>query len=488
MLIRPTIPKLRQSVRAFIPRGFSTAPLSNGITLAYDLHEPPAKQDANDAVKLNSPIIFIHGLFGSKKNNRSISKVLARDLHSPVYALDLRNHGDSSHHPRHDYNVLAEDVELFLRSMELENSTIIGHSMGAKTAMTVALRQNVRIANLIPVDNAPVDAALKSDFGKYMQGMRKIEASGCTKQSEADAILQEYEEALPIRQFLLSNLMTGEDGKKKFRIPIHHLAPALDNMADFPFKDPDEARFSGPTLMVRGTKSRYVADEMLPIIGRFFPKFEVVDVESGHWVISEKPEDFRRAVIWDLDRTCETIANSRNVRLSLLHRHGTSGSRTFAVISHHFLRAPGRVESLRNDMQAGATTLDHSISCIRSRMVKGSRMQICFVERPTDVRAMGITSGIVHEAAPILRGWVRSIAYKRSLLEFGRLYLRPLPWTRTLMRNESVAETIRPCMLILVSSAKTYNEDSAHDVSIDSKSVPRNIRLVHNMKRVIYGG
>nr|POF06880.1 abhydrolase domain-containing protein c22h12.03 [Quercus suber] len=295
MLIRPvTIRRLCQSAKAVDLRNFSTAFLSNGIAIAYDLHEPPAKKDTNGAAKPNSPIVFIHGLFGSKKNNRSISKVLARDLHRPVYALDLRNHGDSSHNPRHDYDALAEDVELFLKTLELDDSTLIGHSMGAKTAMNVALRQNVRIANLIPVDNAPVDAALKSDFGKYMQGMRKIEASGCTKQSEADAILQDYEQALPIRQFLLSNLMTDEEGKKKFRIPIKYLAPALDNMADFPFKDPDEVRFNGPTLIVRGTKSRYVADEMLPIIGRFFPRFEVVDVESGHWVISEKPEDFRQ--------------------------------------------------------------------------------------------------------------------------------------------------------------------------------------------------
>lgn len=208
--------------------------------------------------------------------------------------MDLRNHGDSSHHPRHDYTALAEDVELFLRHTKLEQSTLIGHSMGAKTAMMVALRGNVPIANLIPVDNAPVDAALKSDFGKYLQGMRRIEASGCTKQSDADAILQEYEEALPIRQFLLSNLATAEDGTKKFQIPLNYLANALGNMADFPLRDPDEIRFSGPTLIVRGTKSRYVADEMLPVIGRFFPKFEVVDIESGHWVTSEQPEAFRR--------------------------------------------------------------------------------------------------------------------------------------------------------------------------------------------------
>ena len=67
-------------------------------------------------------------------------------------------------------------------------------------------------------------------------------------------------------------------------------------MADFPFKDPETHRYEGPTLFVRGTKSHYVADESLPVIGRFFPKFELLDVDCGHWVMSEKFEEFRDGV------------------------------------------------------------------------------------------------------------------------------------------------------------------------------------------------
>lgn len=206
----------------------------------------------------------------------------------------MRNHGDSSHDPRHDYTAMAEDIELFLNQHKLTKSTLIGHSMGAKAVMTVALRQKVEIGNLIPVDNSPVDAALKSDFGKYMQALRRIDEAGVRKQSDADEILQEYEESLPIRQFLLTNLVRTPDGTQRLRVPIKILANALDKMADFPFNDPDRTRYNGPTLFVRGTKSHYVADDMLPIIGRFFPKFQLADIDCGHWVISEKPEEFRR--------------------------------------------------------------------------------------------------------------------------------------------------------------------------------------------------
>ncbi|KAI9721427.1 MAG: hypothetical protein M1812_002189 [Candelaria pacifica] len=193
---------------------------------------------------------------------------------------------------------MAEDVEAFLENHALSNPTLIGHSMGAKTAMTVALRNPGQVQSLISVDNAPVDAALKSDFGKYIQGMRQIEDTQVRKQAEAHDILRKYEESLPIRQFLLTNLVRVP-GRTflEFRIPLQTLAASLDNMADFPFKDPDEVRFEKPTLFVRGTRSHYVADDTIPLIGRFFPRFELKDIDSGHWVISENPEAFRQAVI-----------------------------------------------------------------------------------------------------------------------------------------------------------------------------------------------
>ena len=82
----------------------------------------------------------------------------------------------------------------------------------------------------------------------------------------------------------------------QLRIPISTLGASLDHMGDFPFKDPEEVRFDGPTLFLRGSRSHYVADDVLPLIGRFFPRFEVMDIDSGHWIISEKPEAFRRGM------------------------------------------------------------------------------------------------------------------------------------------------------------------------------------------------
>ena len=110
---------------------------------------------------------------------------------------------------------------------------------------------------------------------------------------------------LAVRQFLLTNLIREPHNKGEliWRVPVDILSKSLDSMMDFPYTNPDEIRYEGSTLFVRGTRSIYVADETLPIIGRFFPRFELRDVEAGHWLISENPEKFKEAVVeWLKDK------------------------------------------------------------------------------------------------------------------------------------------------------------------------------------------
>ncbi|KAF2715308.1 alpha/beta-hydrolase [Pleomassaria siparia CBS 279.74] len=272
-------------------RSFHASASYRALPLAFDLYD-------NSGEATGAPILILHGLFGSKRNNRSISKALARDLSRPIYALDLRNHGDSPHEKEHNYVALAQDTEAFLKEHNLKDATLIGHSMGAKTVMTMALRDPSCCANIIAVDNAPVDAALLSDFPRYVEGMRRVESANPQSQKEANKILEPFAPDLAVRQYLLTNFARPGPGEPyKWRIPIHTLANSLGNLGDFPFRNPEEARFNKPALFVRGTKSHYVADETIPIIGRFFPRFQMVDVDSGHWVISENPEAFRQAVV-----------------------------------------------------------------------------------------------------------------------------------------------------------------------------------------------
>ncbi|KAI5303106.1 hypothetical protein KEM56_007899 [Ascosphaera pollenicola] len=144
--------------------------------------------------------------------------------------------------------------------------------------MTVALRRPDLISSFIAVDNSPVTAPLDRSFTRYTEGMKEIEAAA----------------ALPVRQFLLTNLIRNhETGRYSFRIPVHVLSNALDEMGGFPFTEADSVKFNGPAMLIRGTQSTYVKDEARPLIKHFFPNYEMVDIDASHWLISEKPEEFR---------------------------------------------------------------------------------------------------------------------------------------------------------------------------------------------------
>ncbi|KAK6541697.1 hypothetical protein TWF694_007490 [Orbilia ellipsospora] len=296
---------LRRPSAYLFQRPYSTEqpiPKIETVKMSYNLHKPP-----NGGGEKQEPIIFMHGLFGSKSNNRGISKMLAKDLNRSVYALDLRNHGESPHAYPHTYTAMANDVEHFIQDHNLQNPTLIGHSMGAKVAMSVALRQPSLIQDIIAVDNAPINAQLGRQFANYVQAMSRIESTSVLNTKEADEILQSYEPLLEIRQFLFTNLLkpTPTNDRFRWRIPVKLLGNALDEMASFPFT-PGKDSFTKPALFVRGTRSSYVADETIPLIGEFFPRFELKDVEAGHWVISENVTGFKKVCLEFFKREKET--------------------------------------------------------------------------------------------------------------------------------------------------------------------------------------
>ncbi|KAG0047347.1 hypothetical protein BGZ83_007571, partial [Gryganskiella cystojenkinii] len=131
----------------------------------------------------------MHGLFGSKQNWKALSKAMATRLNTRVITLDLRNHGESGHSTEHDYPNMANDVVNFMKEQSLENPIVIGHSMGGKVAMNLALK-HTPLDRLIVVDMAPVKVKLSAEFAKYVVSMNEIQAARVKKQSEADTIMR----------------------------------------------------------------------------------------------------------------------------------------------------------------------------------------------------------------------------------------------------------------------------------------------------------
>ncbi|EEQ32566.1 abhydrolase domain-containing protein [Microsporum canis CBS 113480] len=286
----PTMYRLRPS--SFVRR-YSAAPR---VPLAYSLYKPRGQRQ----VANRPPVVFMHGLFGCRKNNRSMSKVLAFDLETSVYAVDLRNHGDSPHHPKHDYTELALDVERFILEHSLRDPILIGHSMGAKTALTLALRSPSLVSGVIAIDNGPIRLPLTDDFPRYIRGMRHVQSqpSPITSLSQADSLLAQYEPDPAIRLFLLTNLAkTPGHSHLRFRVPLDILASSLGALGDFPYTNPQETRFEKPALIVRATRSHYLPDESKQLMHEFFPNLRIVDFDCGHWVITEKPHEFRQIAV-----------------------------------------------------------------------------------------------------------------------------------------------------------------------------------------------
>ncbi|OOF93306.1 hypothetical protein ASPCADRAFT_516970 [Aspergillus carbonarius ITEM 5010] len=276
------------------PRSLHRQAPTARIPLAFELHNPPSRQPPKTTT--TSPLLFVHGFLGSKRENRHISRLLAQDLSRPVYTLDMRNHGSSPHHPKHDYMEMALDVKSFIEQHQLESPSVIGHSMGAKTALTLALESPHLVKDILAIDNCPIHLPLEPEFERYLEALARLRDERVRTHQEADRILAKYEESPTIRLWLLSNLIKHPNSPYlDVRVPIDTLLSAVGPLGDFPYKNELGSRkFPGRTLFLRALRSDYIPEKAFPTIYGFFPAARIVDVDCGHWIVQERGEEFRK--------------------------------------------------------------------------------------------------------------------------------------------------------------------------------------------------
>jgi len=236
-----------------------------------------------------SPLIILHGLFGSSDNWFSLSKIFAEKY--KVYVIDQRNHGQSPHDPVHDYNALTDDLNEFIEDHKIEKPIIIGHSMGGKTAMNFAIRFPEKLSKLIVVDIVPKAYPVHHD--SILKGLNAINLDQLESRGQADEILSPFIPEPAVRQFLLKNLARNSSQNFEWRINIPVLEAHIDDMGT---ALQYEGQFNGETLFIVGSKSNYFEPGDDDIIKSYFPKAEITTLDTGHWVQAENPKDFMEAV------------------------------------------------------------------------------------------------------------------------------------------------------------------------------------------------
>jgi pimeloyl-ACP methyl ester carboxylesterase len=224
------------------------------------------------------PAVLLHGLFGAARNFGAVQRALAPTRR--VVALDLRNHGESPHAAGMDYDTLAADVLETLAQLRALPCALIGHSMGGKVAMRVALTDPAAVARLLVSDISPVVYAPAS--ADYAAAMAALPLHDGMTRAAADAFLADTVPEKNIRAFLLQNLAFG--APPRWRIGLAEIVAAMPDIGDWP-APPGGAVYPGPTVFVAGARSAYIRPAYRPVIRALFPAARFVTVkDAGHWV------------------------------------------------------------------------------------------------------------------------------------------------------------------------------------------------------------
>ncbi len=233
-------------------------------------------------------LIILPGLLGSAANWQSIAKRLGQNR--AVYTLDMRNHGQSPWSDTMDYDSMASDVIEFIESLDHPRISLLGHSMGGKVAMRLALSEPEYIDSLIIADIAPV--AYEHDFNELIEPMLALDLPSFKSRADADAALQASVADAHIRAFLLHNLTFDKPGGVYIWRP--NLAVLLENMpaiTGFPVYDTDI--FERPSLFIYGANSNYVTLASQKTILQYFPQTLFAKLNNaGHWLHAEQPQAF----------------------------------------------------------------------------------------------------------------------------------------------------------------------------------------------------
>jgi len=236
--------------------------------------------------KSSNCIIILHGLFGSLDNWFSIGKDLSDEFE--VHLVDLTNHGKSYHTNVHNYELMSRDLHNYINYHQIQNPSIIGHSMGGKVCMYFAINYSQLIKNLVVIDIAP--KKYKNEHETIINALSKVSKQKVDSRKEAADILDNYNIPKHISQFLLKNLFWDEHENLTFRFNLNAIKNSIDYLLDFPVEF-DTVKIK--SFFIRGSKSTYINQDDLKFINKKFSNSTLIDIfDAGHWIHFDQRKQF----------------------------------------------------------------------------------------------------------------------------------------------------------------------------------------------------
>ena len=237
------------------------------------------------------PLLILHGFLGTGDNWKSMGLKFSK-IGLQIHLIDQRNHGRSFHSNIFNYNDMATDLKYYCNYHDIKKCTILGHSMGGKTAMKFSLLYPEMVEKLIVVDIAP--KIYFPDFNDIMDGYNHLNLDSFKSRSEIDNIFKSFVEDNFMRSFLMKNIYRDKDGKFRLRINLKVLEKKITEIGYFDHKN---LVFNKPTAFIKGSKSNYILARDQNLIKKNFPKYTLHEVHNaGHWVHYDNPEIFENIV------------------------------------------------------------------------------------------------------------------------------------------------------------------------------------------------
>ena len=260
----------------------------------FEIYQSGKIKEYNKNIKLliaeqNNTLFIFHGLYGRGKNWQSFAKKISQSEETLVFTVDLRNHGGNLFEKKMSYTLMMEDVFHLFKYLKIKKTDLLGHSMGGKLAMLMALSKPYLVNKLIIADIAPINYVNNNQ--NIIDALSSLDLSLIRNRNDADQLLSSHIEPRFLRLFLLQNLKLV-DGKYKWSINLSSIKIAMNDLRSFPDIKKNSKVYI-KTLCIFGEKSDYVKEDHFKFFKKYFLDISFHEIKnSGHFLHIEKPDEF----------------------------------------------------------------------------------------------------------------------------------------------------------------------------------------------------